>query len=46
MVSSDTPTVTIAAGTTLSLTGAGTTNITVTQSAFYPEHRPSGFADA
>jgi flagellar hook-associated protein 2 len=45
-VSSDTPTVTIAAGTTLSLTGTGTTNITVTQSASTLSTALSGFADA
>jgi flagellar capping protein FliD len=44
-VSSDTQTVTIAAGTTVSLTGTGTTDITVTQSASTLNTALSGFAD-
>jgi flagellar hook-associated protein 2 len=45
-VSSDSPTVTIAAGTTLTLTGTGSTDITVTQSASTLNTALSGFADA
>jgi flagellar hook-associated protein 2 len=45
-VSSDSQTVTIAAGTTVTLTGTGSTDITVTQSASTLNTALSGFADA
>ena len=45
-VSSDSPSVTIAAGTTVTLTGTGTTNITVAQSASALSTALSGFASA
>jgi flagellar hook-associated protein 2 len=45
-VSSNSQTVTIAAGTTVTLTGTGSTDITVTQSASALNTALSGFADA
>jgi flagellar hook-associated protein 2 len=45
-VTSDSQTVTIAAGTTLTLTGTGSTNVTVTQSASTLNTALSGFSDA
>ena len=45
-VSSDSRQVSIAAGTTLTLTGAGSTNVVVTQSASTLNTALSGFADA